>query len=260
MRLNRYLAAAGLGSRRGCEELIRTGQVTVNGRVCTDLATQVEEGDAVKASGHLVHPEKPLYVLLNKPPGYLCTAEDTHERRTIFDLIPKNWPRIFHVGRLDKESEGLLILTNDGDLALKLTHPRFKIEKEYEVVIDRPFDPEHRATLLKGIFIEGGCAKAEAVHRLSAKSMRLILRQGLKRQIRLMFYALGYEVKHLGRIRIGPLRLQGLHSGEWRFLTPREVESLKKGSAEKSATAPAKRIRKTPASSSRARPARRRAA
>src|SRR5687768_477648 len=99
MRLNRYLAAAGLGSRRGCEDLIRGGQVTVNGQVCIDLATTVNDEDSVKVSGRRVHPEKSLYVLLNKPPGFLCTASDTHDRQTIFDLLPRNWPRLFHVGR-----------------------------------------------------------------------------------------------------------------------------------------------------------------
>ncbi len=133
------------------------------------------------------------------------------------------------MGRLDRESEGLLILTNDGDLALRLTHPRYKIEKEYEVLLDRPFDSAaDTPRLLRGVNIEGGWAKAEAVRRLSPVLLRIVLRQGLKRQIRLMLYKLGYEVKRLIRMRIGGLRLTELRAGEWRALTAAEVEALRK--------------------------------
>lgn len=227
MRLNRFLASASLGSRRGCEQLIREGRVTVNGKVCTDLSTIVSDEDFVKVGSRRVQAEKILHVVLNKPPGYLCTASDELERRTIFELFPSNWPRVFHVGRLDKDSEGLLLVTNDGDLSLKLTHPRYKIEKEYEVLLDRPYDIAHTPKLVKGVFIEGGRAKAEFVRRLAPKVVKVILKQGLKRQIRLMFYELGYEVKRLCRTRIGSLKLEGLRPGEWRLLTAKEVEQLK---------------------------------
>lgn len=226
MRLNKFLASAGLGSRRGCEQLIREGRVTINGKVCQNFATQVEPVDAVKASGRLVHVERPLHFVLHKPRGYLCTASDTEGRRTIFELLPRNWPRLFHVGRLDKESEGLIILTNDGELSLRLTHPRYKIDKEYDVAIDRPFDPADRDKLLEGIHIEGGRARAESVTRVGPKHLRLILRQGIKRQIRLMLYKLGYEVEALCRIRIGPLSIAGLRPGESRALKAREVAEL----------------------------------
>ncbi|MEA3186971.1 MAG: rRNA synthase [Chthoniobacter sp.] len=238
MRINRFLAAAGFGSRRGCEELIRTGRVTINGQVCASLATEVADTDFVKVNGKRAQVEERLYVLLHKPRGYLCTASDERDRRTIFELLPKHWPRIFHVGRLDKDSEGLLLLTNDGDLSLALTHPRFKIEKEYEVLLDRPFDLADREKLLKGVFIEGVRAKADAVHKLTQTVLRVILRQGLKRQIRLMFRALGYEVKRLGRNRIGSLRLEGLQPGEWRFLTQKEVAALKVPARETAVRAP----------------------
>ena len=231
MRLNRFLATAGLGSRRGCETLILEGRVTVNGQICTDLATTVTEDDFVKVGGKRVQGERSFSVLLYKPRGYLCTAEDPEERRTIFELLPKSWPRVFHVGRLDKESEGLLILTNDGDLSLKLTHPRYKIEKEYEVTLDRHFDMEQAGKLLKGIYIEGGCARAEKVIQLRPNVIKLVLKQGIKRQIRLMFYSLGYEVEKLCRIRIGPLKQDGMRPGEWRMLTAEEVEFLKKPDA-----------------------------
>jgi 23S rRNA pseudouridine2605 synthase len=227
MRINRFLAASGLGSRRSCEELILTGSVSINGQICQNLATEVSEEDFVKVGSRRILPEKPFHVLLHKPRGYLCTASDTHDRRTIFELLPGKWPRLFHVGRLDRDSEGLLILTNDGDLALRLTHPRYKIEKEYEVLLDRPFDAAADAPrLLRGVTIEGGRAKAESVRQLSPMLLRIVLRQGLKRQIRLMLYKVGYEVKRLIRIRIGPLRLTELRAGEWRALTPAEVKAL----------------------------------
>jgi 23S rRNA pseudouridine2605 synthase len=187
----------------------------------------VGEADFVKVGSRRIVPEKHLYIVLHKPRGYLCTASDTHDRRTIFELLPGKWPRLFHVGRLDRESEGLLILTNDGELGLKLTHPRYKIEKEYEVLLDRPFDVvADTPRLLRGVSIEGGRAKAERVRQLSPLVLRIVLRQGLKRQIREMLYKLGYEVERLIRIRIGPLRLTGLRAGEWRALTAAEVQAL----------------------------------
>jgi len=228
MRLNRFLAASGLGSRRSCEELILAGQVTINGQICQNLATEVSDQDFVKIGSRRVQPEKPLYVLLHKPRGYLCTASDTHDRRTIFDLLPGHWPRLFHVGRLDRDSEGLLIMTNDGDLGLHLTHPRYKIEKEYEVLLDRPYDAaKSTPKLLQGVNTEHGRARADSVRQLSPVLLRIVLRQGLKRQIRVMLYKAGYEVKRLIRIRIGPLRLTELKAGEWRLLTAAEVKALR---------------------------------
>ena len=226
MRLNRFLASAGLGSRRSCEELIRTGQVTINGVMCENLATTVESSDVVKVGNHVLQSAAPVTLLLHKPPGFLCTASDTHNRRTIFDLLPTNYPRLFHVGRLDMESEGLLIVTNDGDLSLKLTHPRYKVEKEYEVVLDRSFDFEFASKLLRGISLEEGWAKVEAVHKLGSNKLKVVLRQGMKRQIRLMFYALGYEVKKLVRVRIGPIHIQSMPPGSWRVLRQKEIEAL----------------------------------
>jgi 23S rRNA pseudouridine2605 synthase len=227
MRLNRFLASAGLGSRRGVEELITSGQVRVNGRVVTDLATQVSPNDAVKVGNRLLQSEQKITVVLNKPPGYVCSASDERGRQTIFDLLPPNWPRLHHVGRLDKESEGLLLVSNDGDLSLALTHPRYKIEKEYEVLIDKPFNPKDREKLLRGFHIIGGRAKAERVEILAPTHLRLTLAQGIKRQIRLMLYDLGYEVERLARIRLGSLRLGEMRPGEWRLLTGKEIAALK---------------------------------
>lgn len=230
MRLNRYLASAGLGSRRGVEELIQAGRVKVNGKVVTDLATQVGPEDSVKVGSKVVHAEQSLTAVMHKPRRYLCTASDELERKTIFDLLPDHWPRLFHVGRLDMESEGLLIVTNDGELSLTLTHPRFKMEKEYEVALDKPFQSEHRDRLLRGFQIPGGRAKAERVEILGPQTLRIVLLQGIKRQIRLMLYELGYEVTRLCRTRIGPLRLGSMRPGDVRVLTPREISLLKAGS------------------------------
>ncbi len=208
--------------------MIRAGSVSINGQICQDLATEVTEADFVKVGSRRIVPEKHLYILLHKPRGYLCTAADTHDRHTIFDLLPGNWPRLFHVGRLDRDSEGLLILTNDGDLGLHLTHPRYKIEKEYEVLLDRPFDAARDASrLLRGVTTEHGRAKADSVRQLAPNLLRIVLRQGMKRQIRLMLYKVGYEVKRLIRTRIGPLRLAELRTGEWRMLTAAEVKALR---------------------------------
>ncbi len=235
MRLNRYLAAAGLGSRRGVEELISSGRVRINGRVIEDLATIVGPEDVVKVGSRVVKKQLQINAVLYKPPGYLVTADDERDRKTIFDLLPGNWPRVFHVGRLDKESEGLLIVTNDGDLSLALTHPRYKISKEYEVLLDKPLEALHREKLLKGFHIQGGKARMESVERIHGDFLRIILKQGIKRQIRLMLYELGYEVKKLKRVRIGPLMLGNLHPGEWRLLSGAEVATLRKGEKDKPA-------------------------
>jgi len=226
MRLNRFLASAGLGSRRSCEELIRTGQVTVNGATCENLATNVEPTDVIKLGNQVLRSASSATILLHKPPGFLCTASDTHERRTIFELLPSNFPRLFHVGRLDRESEGLIILTNDGELSLKLTHPRYKVEKEYEVVLDKAFDFELTSKLVHGMTLEEGFAKAESVFKLGSTKLKVVLRQGMKRQIRMMFYALGYEVKRLVRVRIGSINIQSMPAGSWRVLTQKEIDAL----------------------------------
>jgi 23S rRNA pseudouridine2605 synthase len=256
MRLNRFLASAGLGSRRSVEELIQIGHVRINGQVVTDLATKVLPTDAVKVGTRLLHQEKPLYAVLHKPAGYVCTADDEIGRRTIFDLLPETWPRVHYVGRLDMESEGLLLVTNDGDLTNILTHPRHEVEKEYELLLDKPFEAAKRAKLLRGFRIEPGFAKCERVETLRPNHLRIILRQGLKRQLRLMLYSLGYEVERLVRVRLGPIRIEELKKGEWRFLTSKEVETLRQQQPPaKAATTPAGRPAWKPATKSAKRPA-----
>ena len=234
MRLNRFLAAAGLGSRRSCDALIASGAVVINGHKIDQLATQVEDGDDVRVKGRPVRAALPVHILLNKPKGFVVTRSDEHGRRTVYDLLPPEFSTLCHVGRLDKESEGLLLLTNDGALAQKLTHPSHEIEKEYEVNLDKDFKPEDIPTLLKGIYIEGGCGRFERVHIVSTKRLQVILRQGIKRQIRLMFYSLGYEVERLVRTRIGKLRDDRMPLGACRRLTKLEIGSLT-GTSKKSA-------------------------
>jgi 23S rRNA pseudouridine2605 synthase len=226
VRLNRFLAAAGVGSRRHCDELIGAGRVTVNGRVCTDFSYQPDPTDHVKVGSKMVRQERRLDLVLHKPAGFVSTRSDPHARNTIFDLLPPHLPRLFNVGRLDAQSEGLLILTNDGDLAQRLTHPRYKIEKEYEVTLDHAWDPELAPKLLKGVMLEGERARIERIFAVTPVQLRVILRQGINRQIRRMFYEIGYEVKRLVRTRIGSLRLGDLPRAHWRYLTQAELRSL----------------------------------
>jgi len=226
VRLNRFLAAAGLGSRRHCDELIAAGRVAINGHVCTDFSAQPAERDHVKVDGKLVRSERRLDIILHKPAGFVSTRSDPNARDTIFDLLPPHLPRLFNVGRLDAQTEGLLILTNDGDLAQRLTHPRYKVEKEYELAIDRPWDATLAPKLLHGITLDGQRARLEKIHAIKPTRLRVILRQGINRQIRRMFYEVGYEVKRLIRIRVGRLRLGDLPRGHWRPLSQAELQSL----------------------------------
>jgi len=226
MRLNRFLAAAGVGSRRYCDELISAGRVTINGKVCTNFSAEPGPRDHVKVDGKLVRTAPPLTIVLHKPAGFVSTRKDQHARDTVFDLLPKKLARLFNVGRLDAQTEGLLLLTNDGELAQRLTHPRYKIDKEYDVTLDRPWDATLAPKLLRGIFLNGERAKIERLYSIAPTRLRIVLRQGLNRQVRRMFEAVGYRVKHLVRIRIGHLRLGELPRGHWRILTKRELESV----------------------------------
>jgi 23S rRNA pseudouridine2605 synthase len=228
MRLNRFLAASGLGSRRACEDLIREGKVSINGHFIRNLATVVNPGDEVRVAGKPpLRPIAPAYILLHKPKGVVCTRSDERGRQTIFDLVPAPFGRLFHVGRLDKESEGLILLTNDGALSHHLTHPAHEIEKEYEVLLDRPLEAQQVPKLLRGFFIEGGRARMERVQIIAPSMVKVVLQQGIKRQIRLMFLKLGYEVKRLIRTRIGDLEIGALRPGDWRALHKREIALLK---------------------------------
>jgi len=228
MRLNRFLAAAGLGSRRSCEELILKGSVSVNGSFCRDLSTRVSEGDDVRVSGRIVHAIAPRTILLNKPAGYTTTRSDRHAERTIFDLLPSDTGHLFHVGRLDKESEGLLLLTNDGILAQELMHPSKGVDKEYEVILDKPFLDTDAAALKRGTWIEGSVARVESVRTMGPTKIQIVLHQGLKRQIRVMLGQLGFKVQRLIRTRLGPLTMRGVKPGSYRELRKEDLEMLRK--------------------------------
>ena len=227
MRLNRFLAAAGIGSRRHCDELIAAGRVTINGRPCTDFSAQPTPRDHIKVDGKLIHLDPPFTIALHKPAGFVATRSDPHARDTIFDLLPQKFPRLFNIGRLDAQSEGLLLLTNDGELAQRLTRPRHKIDKEYEVTLDRQWDPALAPKLLRGMILDGQRARIARLHSFTPSRLRVVLRQGINRQIRRMFHEIGYEVKRLVRIRIGNLRLSDLPRGHWRALTKSELAALR---------------------------------
>jgi len=226
MRLNRFLAATGVGSRRQCDELIAAGRVSINGKTCTDFSAQPGERDHVKVDRRLVQVSRPLTIMLHKPAGFVSTRRDPHARDTVIDLLPVKFSRLFNIGRLDAQTEGLLLLTNDGNLAQRLTHPRYKIEKEYEVTLDQPWDPALASKLLRGIFLDGQRARIARLHSISPTRLLVVLHQGINRQIRRMFEALGYRVKDLIRVRMANLRLGDLPRGHWRALTKRELESL----------------------------------
>jgi 23S rRNA pseudouridine2605 synthase len=226
-RLQKVLARAGQGSRRVCEDLIADGRVTVDGEVAV-LGRRIDVTTArVEVDGILL-PVAPdlVYYLLNKPDDVITTAADTHGRRTVLDLVPAQ-PRVFPVGRLDRATEGLLILTNDGSLAQLLTHPSHGVEKEYvaEVEGGTPAAGALRA-LRQGVELEDGLTAPAAVGVLAPGVLRLVIHQGKNRQVRRMCEAIGHPVRRLVRTRIGPLRDTGLAPGKWRVLTGAEVRAL----------------------------------
>lgn len=226
MRLNRYLAAAGIASRRGADELIASGRVTVNGKVCRDFHFQPADDDYVKVSGKLVRPREHVYIALHKPAGFVCTRSDPHATDTIYDLLPGKFSRLFYIGRLDAQSEGLLLLTNDGEFAERISHPRYHLDKEYDVTLNKPATPELAQRLLRGTNLEGKPARAGGVHQIGPAKLRIVLQQGINRQIRRMLERFGYRAKGLQRIRIGNLRLGDLPRGHWRMLTKRELNLM----------------------------------
>lgn len=227
MRLNRYLAACGLGSRRGCETLVLDGRVSINGSLCQDLTRQIREGDQVKVDGRAFKPAPPQTIALFKPRGFVTTRKDELSRSTVYKILPEHFIDLHHVGRLDLDSEGLLILTRDGALAQQLTRPSAGIEKEYLITLDRSFDhQQHGSQLTEGIVLEEGRATAVSYLHLSPRRLQVVLKQGMKRQLRRMFAEMGYRIKKLVRVRIGCLPIGDLKPGRWRTLGDDEIQLL----------------------------------
>ncbi len=225
-RLNKFLASCAVGSRRNCDALIQAGRVEVNGQRCANLGTRITEGDHVRVDGKRVAPASPTIVAFHKPRGYVCTREDELGRQTIYALLPESLRSLHHVGRLDRDSEGLLILTNDGDLSQQLMHPSKAVEKEYLVTSNQAFDNSHLDQFLAGVFTTEGKLKAKAIQRLSPRRLNVVLEHGAKRQIRVMFESLGYQVTKLLRVRIGGLWLGDLQPGRWAILNRVEIAML----------------------------------
>ena len=230
MRLQKYMAACGIASRRACEQLILQGRVSVNGETITHLGTQVEEKDIVVFDGQQIQPaEKRVYIMLYKPDKVISTANDPEGRKTVLDLIETK-QRLYPVGRLDYHTEGLILLVNDGDAAYHLTHPKFEIEKEYLVVIAGGIEREEILKLQSGVIIDGIKTAPCKIKRCDATehttSLLVILHEGRNRQVRKMFEAVGKNVLHLTRIRHGELVLSGLKPGQWRYLNAEEIAYL----------------------------------
>jgi len=237
VRLQAFLARAGVASRRGSEELIEKGRVSVNGHLVTTQGTKVRPGvDRVAVDGVDVAPAEHVWIALHKPPGFVTSRRDTYGRRTIYDLLPERFHSLFHVGRLDRDSEGLLLLTNDGDTANRLLHPRYGTTKEYLADVQGKLTNDAMRQLLEGVEIEDGVATAEEVTRLHQTDVdtfrvRIVLREGKKREVRRMLDAVGHPVVRLIRRRFGPVELGELPVGKWRVLSSRELAHVAEGPA-----------------------------
>lgn len=231
LRLNKFLSNSGVASRRKCDEIIASGKVTVNGKVVTEIGSQInEKKDKVMVEGKAVClPSSFVYIKLNKPKGYACTASDEKGRKTIYDLVDCE-ERLFSIGRLDYNTEGLIILTNDGDFANKVSHPRYDVEKEYRVTIEGKIKESELAVLRKGVVVDGQKMPPAKVKLLSQdeniSKISVVINEGQNRQVRRMFEAIGREIKLLKRVRIGSVRLGGLSRGQWRDLTEDELNLL----------------------------------
>lgn len=237
MRLQKFLASAGIASRRASEKLIEEGRVKVNGEVVTTLGTTVDpDKDQVSFDGQTVKlVEEKIYLLLNKPPGYVTTAKDQFGRPTVLDLVSETGHRVFPVGRLDYQTSGLLILTNDGDLTLQLTHPRHEVFKTYVATVSGSISDEALQRLEKGVKLEDfttSPAKVKLIKRSDEASLvEISIREGKYRQVRRMMEAVGHPVESLQRTCIGKINLSGLREGSYRMLSPEEVEYLRRSHA-----------------------------
>ena len=229
-RLQRFLASAGFGSRRQCEDLIEAGRVDIDGETVTKLGSSVDPStQKVRVDGVLLKKQKPVYYAVNKPVGIVTTNRDPKGRPRVIDLVPPD-ERVFPVGRLDLSSEGLILLTNDGELAQKLTHPKYGVRKVYRVTVAGKVDNETMRQMRKGIYIAEGFVRVEGAKLLKSRSrsteMEIVLREGKNREIRRILARLGHKVQHLRRIAVGPLRLGDIPPGAYRIVSPKEIEKL----------------------------------
>jgi pseudouridylate synthase len=231
IRLNKYIANSGICSRREADELITQGLVEVNGKVVTEMGYQVQKTDRVVFDGQSITPEKPVYVLLNKPKGYISTTKDEKARKTVMDLVANASPyRLFPVGRLDRQTTGLILLTNDGHLTKKLTHPSFGVKKIYHVTLDRKLSVEDLRTIADGVRLEEGVAEVDSISYIEGKPKNEIgieIHIGWNRVVRRIFKKMGYEVEALDRVIFAGLTKKNIKRGHWRILTEMEVNNLK---------------------------------
>lgn len=230
-RLNKYLAHAGIASRREADELIRQGFVTVNSRVVKEMGFKVQRDDVVRFNDSIIRPEKKVYILLNKPKDYITTTDDKKGRRTVMDLIHRATKmRVYPVGRLDRHTTGLLLLTNDGALAQRLSHPKFEVKKVYVAMLNRPLQPADMKKIAGGVPLQEGIARVDAIAYADPQDKKRIgieLHIGWNKVVRRIFERLGYEVLHLDRVYYGGLTKKDLPRGKWRYLTDTEVLMLK---------------------------------
>ena len=236
LRLNKFLANAGICSRREADEFIQAGVVSVNGEVVTELGTKILRTDVVKFHDQPVSIEKKVYVLLNKPKDYVTTSDDPQQRKTVMDLVKNACPeRIYPVGRLDRNTTGVLLLTNDGDLASKLTHPKYLKKKIYHVYLDKNVTAHDLQQIAEGIQLEDGEIKADDVqyaHPTDKKQVGIAIHSGKNRIVRRIFESLGYRVQKLDRVQFAGLTKKNLKRGDWRYLTEEEVDRLRMGAYE----------------------------
>ena len=236
IRLNKFLANAGVCSRREADEFIQAGVVTVNGQVATELGTKVMRTDVIHFHDQLVSLEKKVYVLLNKPKDYVTTSDDPQQRKTVMDLVKNACPeRIYPVGRLDRNTTGVLLLTNDGDLASKLTHPKYLKKKIYHVYLDRNVTAHDMQAIADGITLDDGEIKADDIQYADPndkKQVGIEIHSGKNRIVRRIFESLGYRVTRLDRVQFAGLTKKNLRRGDWRYLTEEEVDRLRMGSYE----------------------------
>ncbi|MZQ50054.1 MAG: pseudouridine synthase [Bacteroidales bacterium] len=233
IRLNRFIANSGVCSRREADSLIRGGHITINGKVVTDMGVKVSVHDIIKYKGKRLSSEKKVYILLNKPAGYVTTVRDPHAENTVLDLIRGCCPeRVYPVGRLDKATTGVLLLTNDGELAGKLTHPSHKRKKIYHVFLDRPVIKNDLLRLAHGIELDGEIISADAVSYADPDDrtqLGIELHSGQNRVVRRLFESMGYKVRKLDRVYFAGLTKKNLPRGKWRFLSEKEISMLKRG-------------------------------